>query len=212
MSQTLTLPTEIKANGEGGFEGYGSVFGNVDLGGDVVLKGAFAESLKERTPAMLWSHDPSQVAGVYTKAFEDDNGLVVRGEFADTDLGRTTRTLVKMGAVSGLSIGFSTKDYEYTKDGERLIKQADLFEVSLVAMPMNESARINMVKSYTGGSEREIELLLRDAGASSKHAKTVVSQIFTRDAEDDDDAWLRAFKSETDSMRLDVMCNAIKGA
>lgn len=212
MSQTLTLPTEIKANSAGGFEGYGSVFGNVDLGGDIVAQGAFRESLEKRMPAMLWSHDPSQVVGKYTKAVEDENGLLVAGEFANTNLGNTTRTLVKMGAVSGLSIGFSATDIDYNKDGMRVIKQAELFEVSVVAMPMNEAARVSMVKSYTGGSERELEYLMRDAGCTREHAKQVVSSIFTREAPEDDDAWLKAFRAETEQARLEVMCNAIKGA
>jgi hypothetical protein len=53
----LDLKLEVKAGPEPGtFEGYGAVFGNRDRDGDIVQKGAFAESLKARTPALLWQH------------------------------------------------------------------------------------------------------------------------------------------------------------
>jgi phage head maturation protease len=58
-------------NGDGHIEGYASTFGNVDLGGDVVMSGAFRKSLSEDMPKMFWMHDPSEPIGRWTAAQED---------------------------------------------------------------------------------------------------------------------------------------------
>nr|NIS40236.1 HK97 family phage prohead protease [Desulfuromonadales bacterium] len=69
-AQVLTFPFEVKQIGEREFEGYGSTFGNVDLGDDIVVRGAFKRTLAEHRkagtmPLMFWMHDPRQVPGVW---------------------------------------------------------------------------------------------------------------------------------------------------
>src|ERR1051326_3759809 len=88
----ITVPLEIKSLKYREFEGYGSVFGNKDLGGDVVVQGAFAKSLAAHEdagtmPQMFWMHDPSRVPGKWLKMAEDDHGLFVHGQLAPTPLG-----------------------------------------------------------------------------------------------------------------------------
>ena len=81
----FTGSLEIKSLDEGGcFEGYASVFGVQDSDGDVIVKGAFKESLDEfkaagRMPKMLWQHDTRQIIGKWVEMYEDDNGLYVKG-------------------------------------------------------------------------------------------------------------------------------------
>ena len=54
MHDRLDVPFKIKAVSEDGlFSGYGSVFGVIDSYKEVVAPGAFAESLSQRTPALL---------------------------------------------------------------------------------------------------------------------------------------------------------------
>ena len=103
---------EVKAvNDDGTLEGYGSVFGVKDSYSDVIQKGAFEASIKQHKanksmPALLWQHDAGQPIGVWTEMSEDDNGLKVKGRLAmDTEKGKEAYALLKMGAISGMSIG-----------------------------------------------------------------------------------------------------------
>lgn len=196
--KSLSLQFDIKALRDNEFEGYGSVFGNVDLGGDVVMKGAFKRSLAEHRkngtlPQMFWMHDAAQVPGRWTEMSEDDEGLYVKGQFADTQLGREVRTLLTMKAVRGLSIGYVITDSDYDKAGNRLIKQADLWEVSVVSLAMNPQAQVEAVKarlSATGEyvqTKREFEKFLRDSGYSRSFAVKMASQIDCDDPRDADE-------------------------
>lgn len=191
-NNNLTFRLELKALEKREFEGHGSTFGNVDLGGDVIIKGAFQRSLKDHRdagmmPQMFWMHQPDQVPGKWTDMSEDAKGLKVKGVLADTQLGNEMHTLLSMQAVRGLSIGFRTVEADYDKDGNRLIKEIDLWEVSLVSLAMNPLARIEAVKSRLSQNgeyvptARELEDLLRDAGCSRRVAKTLITQIIDDD-------------------------------
>lgn len=185
MKPRLTTRLEIKALDDRQFEGHGSVFGNVDLGGDVVVKGAFKRSLAQhrktgKYPPMFWMHDPSRVAGKWLEMDEDAHGLKVRGELARTPLGDEMHELLKMDAVSGMSIGFQTVDQDYDDDGNRLLKEIDLWELSLVSLPMNPMAQIAHVKSQLSAAgeyvptAKEFERILREAGCSRKVARDII--------------------------------------
>lgn len=187
--QKLTIPLEIKSLEAREFAGYGSVFGNTDLGGDIILPGAFKRSLAEKRrvgqlPAMFWMHNPASVPGKWVDMSEDKHGLAVKGELAETPLGDEIRTLLKMEAVRGLSIGFVTKDQDYDNDGNRLIKEVDLWEVSVVSLPMNPLAQVVHAKSRLSAAgeyvptAREFERHLRDVGCSQRVAKTMISRLF----------------------------------
>ncbi len=214
MTQFLTVPLEVKALNDGELEGHGSVFRNVDRGGDVVVPGAFKRSLAQHKksgtlPQMFWMHDPSRVPGKWTDMAEDEYGLHVRGVLAETELGREMRTLAQMKAVRGLSIGYQVKDADYDADGNRLLKEIDLWEVSLVSLAMNPLARIEAAKARLSRdgeyvpTAREFERTLRDAGYSRKIAATLVGKVFDgadpsgmlaghlRDAGADDEASIR---------------------
>lgn len=193
MPQTLNIALELKAMNSREFEGHGSVFGNVDLGGDVVLPGAFKRTLASHKkagtmPAMFWMHQPDQVPGAWSDMGEDSKGLYVKGELADTQLGNEIHTLLKMKAVRGLSIGYRTVESEYDKDGNRLLKELDLWEVSPVSLAMNPLAKVEAVKarlSVAGEyvpTEREFERLLRDVGCSRKIAATLVAKLYDPDS------------------------------
>ena len=156
-------------------EGLGSVFHNTDQGGDIVLPGAFAKSLKTRNPAMLWQHKSDQVIGVWDEVRETPEGLFVKGRILNTALGNDAYELARHGALKGMSIGYATKDSETDrKSGVRKLKELDLFEVSLVTFPMNDQALISRVKQKPA-TERELEQALRDVGFSQSEAKQIVS-------------------------------------
>ena len=89
-----------------------------DSYGDLIAPGAFAASLKQRTPKMLYQHNSDQIAGVWTRAFEDPKGLFLEGTFLDTPLGIQAYKECKAGALDSMSIGFSTVKYSYDENTE----------------------------------------------------------------------------------------------
>lgn len=129
-------------------EGYASLFGECDQGGDVVGKGAYARSLtdiaaKGRNVKMLWQHDPAQPIGVWDEVREDAKGLWVKGRLLDTtQKGREAASLIAAGAIDGLSIGYRTVKATKNDKGQRLLTELELWEVSLVTFPMLPSARV----------------------------------------------------------------------
>jgi HK97 family phage prohead protease len=172
----LVVAFETKALDDAGrtFEGYGSVFGVLDSYADIVAKGAFRRTLKEskakgRMPALLWQHDPSKPIGVYEDMREDETGLIVKGRLSDTQLGREAYTLLKDGALSGLSIGFRTlKSKVDEENGVRTLTDIELWETSLVTFPANDAARVTGVKADGElPTEREFE---RSCGTQDSRA------------------------------------------
>lgn len=148
----------------GEFEGYGSVFGNVDQHGDKILPGAFAASLAEhkaagrRIPMHLNHGLPGlggrRGVGVWNDLTEDGRGLRVKGRISgmNTDPGRLLYEQIKDGAFPGLSIGYrlAPGGAAYgTKAGEprRTLKALHLAEVSLVDDPSNPGALVEGIKS-----------------------------------------------------------------
>lgn len=155
---------EVKADdsGEMSVTGYAAVYGNRDRVGDVIVAGAFTNSLKSgRKIKMLWQHDPNQVIGIWDDIIEDEKGLLVSGRFANTDKGKEVHELVKMGAIDSLSIGYRTKDFDYSNSGDRLLKEVDLWEVSVVSFPANELANITAVKSEFDEERELLDLMLK---------------------------------------------------
>jgi HK97 family phage prohead protease len=146
------LPFEIETKRLDGdqwtVEGYASTFGNTDLGGDIVAKGAFASHIAAGAKTrFLYSHDPAQVLGTATRLSEDDSGLYGSFRISKTPLGESVRTLLKDGALDSFSIGYIPRDFDFDqKAGTRTLKDVELLEVSVVAMPMNPAAVVTAVK------------------------------------------------------------------
>lgn len=186
-----SFPFEIKTISEtGAFTGYASVFGNEDLWGDIVVAGAFSKSIAEKKPAMLWQHNSDEPIGVWAVIKEDDKGLYVEGQLLIDGVAKAKEAyeLLAAKAISGLSIGYRAVSWEWrkkddSKDEVRLLKEIDLWEISLVTFPANTEARVGDVKDLN--TLRDIEGFLRDAGCSRNEAKGIIAQI--RDAQRDAD-------------------------
>ncbi|MCF6302082.1 MAG: HK97 family phage prohead protease [Devosiaceae bacterium] len=133
----------------GFFSGYASIFGEVDQGGDIVMPGAFSNSLAKKSLngiRLLFQHDVKEPIGRVLQLFEDQNGLKVEGQLTKgVPRAQALGALIENGALDGLSIGFRT--IRSTKDkisGHRRLLQIDLWEVSIVTFPMMERARITL--------------------------------------------------------------------
>ena len=191
--ESIEIKSSIKAymdddedKTHGTFEGYGSVFGNKDLGNDVIEQGAFAKSLKRRKPQnvkLLYQHKSDMPIGVFDEIKEDEHGLIVKGRLAlKTQAGAEAYELLKMGALDGLSIGFRVNPKEVSYDkrgGKRIIKEVDLMEVSLVTFPMNPQATVRSVKGEEI-SIREWENGMRDAFSLSRSEAKVAAKAVTK--------------------------------
>ena len=191
--KTKQFALEVKDLSEDGtFEGYGSVFGNLDSYGEVVEPGAFTKSLarhaKEKTsPLMLWQHNWEHPIGVWDHLEEDRKGLFGKGRLLrGVQKADEAHILMKNGAIRGLSIGYREVRVEPDGNNRKLI-ELDLMEISPVSFPANRRATITAVKSermeefarrLRDGEPmpvKEFEDILREAGVPKAMAVQIAS-------------------------------------
>lgn len=185
----------------GMFEGYASVFNNVDIFGEKVLPGAFVDSLVDKkrrgmSIKMFWNHNPSEPIGRWLDMAEDSKGLFVKGQInLQVQRAKEIHLLMLDGAVDSMSIGFFTEEADF-EDGVLLLKRLNLLEVSPVSLPANDRARIDDVKSAervarfdqfcaalkagTPLPVKDFEDLLREAGVPKSMAKQIASVGYAR--------------------------------
>lgn len=196
--KTKDFALQVKDLAEDGtFEGYGSVFGNVDSYGEKVLPGAFVKSLAAHrregsSVLMLWNHDPHQPIGVWEDLAEDAKGLWGKGRLLlEIQRAKEVQTLMRNKAIGGLSIGYREVDVDDDK-GVRLLKELNLYEISPVTFPANRRARIESVKSermdefarrLRDGDPmpiKDFEDILRDAGVPKSMATAIASHGYAK--------------------------------
>lgn len=208
--ETRAFCLSLKAVGEDGVvEGYGSVFNVEDSYADVIEAGAFLKSLAAHKkagtmPAMLWQHSALAPIGVWSEMKEDSKGLWIKGQLClDTVQGKEAYALLKMGAITGMSIGFASKNWNYDRETDvRTLTEIELWEVSLVTFPANEKARVTQVKSATEiVAPKDAEQILRDAGFSKADATAYVSRVM-RMGEERRDSAQSAAKAQQAAQRL----------
>jgi len=192
MKNRFDVPLKIKSiNEKGEFEGYGSVFGVKDSHSDIVVAGAFQKSLarwneKGQLPALLWMHKLDEPIGIYTEIKEDENGLLIKGRLLidDDPLAKRAYAHMKAGSITGFSIGYELIDYEWDRDKQAFIlKEIDLWEISLVLFPSNDESRLIDVKTtlLRGDTPQPkiVEKHLRDVGFSRQQAKAFMAKGFS---------------------------------
>lgn len=178
---TKSIDLDLKSlTDTGRFSGYGSVFGNVDKGGDVVEFGAFGKSLElwsksDRSVPTLWQHKTDEPIGAWSNLTEDKHGLLGDADLwiEDAPYARIAHKGMKTKTITGLSIGYRIKRDTYDKKtGVTTLHELDLVEISVVTNPMNDAARMTDVKSMieagTLPTMKEYEDFLREAGGFSK--------------------------------------------
>lgn len=182
-----TFPFEVKSTQEVEnnftFEGYASTFNNIDYGDDMVIRGAFADSLARNSQVpILWQHQMSEPVGVSIQLYEDEKGLFIKGNLPKDDTLVSGRIIpqMKVGSIKEMSIGFFTKDSEMLKNGIRALKQIELFEVSLVTKAMNSQALVSGFKSFAGTTR--LPLAPRDRAWDSTQAERRIRE-YTKSTE-----------------------------
>ena len=145
----------LKQEEEGIIEGYAATF-QVDKVGDIIRRGAFAETIKAGDQMFLYQHNPSNVIGVIETLEEDNRGLKIRARIArGVQAADEAYNLAQMGAIKAFSIGFRPLDAdiptrsEASRGARRALKTVDLREVSLVSFPVNPRASVSSVKAET---------------------------------------------------------------
>ena len=182
---------DIKAVSDAGaIEGYGSTFGGPpDLGGDIVQPGAFIDNLAAHKragtmPLMFFGHKSSDLTiGSWQDMAEDGKGLWVAGQLdmEDPYASKIQRKL-KAKEMRGLSIGYDVvaAEPDPKRQGVRLLKKLNLWEVSVVNLPMNVRAAVDTVKSFTASGELpslpQFEEFLREAGFSKTQATAIAGK------------------------------------
>ena len=159
---------QIKKSSEGihVITGYGATFNNVDRGNDTILPGAFKKTIERhkqenRPVRMYFQHDSKEIIGGFDahSLREDAKGLHVTGQLnLGVQRGIEVTNLIKQGVLSDFSIGYSIVDFDF-KDGVRILKELDLWEISVVSEPMNTEARIlskSIGKEYNKVAIREL--------------------------------------------------------
>lgn len=181
MLSKIDAPFEVKAaDGEGNFEGYASVFNNVDLGDDIILPGAFTKVKTTRSGQLKLAlfHDLTRLVGA-ADFKQDDRGLYIKGRMnLKVSYARDAYELMKDGTLDSMSIGFNTITAAYEERAGRtvrVIKEAELWEASVVPFGMNPEASIDSVKSDIRCFERALRERM---GLSQKEAAAVASQGF----------------------------------
>lgn len=153
----LTVPFEIKGVDleKGEFTGYAAIFDNIDLGNDLIERGAFTKTLQENGHRIkiCWQHDTKEPIGKPIELREDSTGLFVKGKVSQTTRGRDALILMRDGVVTEFSIGYDSVKYKFNGP-VRHLKEVKLWEISPVTFAMNPSAGIIAVKAMN-----ETELL-----------------------------------------------------
>lgn len=197
---------DVAATGE--FTGHAAVFGNVDQGGDMIIEGAFAETLRalEHKVVVLWNHMSHEPIGHPVEMMEDKIGLFVRGLLnQEVQRGREARALLKAEDISGMSIGFRVRKggAEFDEDtGVFKLLSLILREFSIVTFPMNELALTTGIKAERTGIKtvRQFEEFLLDTTQFTKRqAASIASHGFKEGL------------STGGELQLDNVLNALKG-
>ena len=204
--KTKNLSAQVKAVGDdlGEFEAIVAVFGNVDSGGDVIVKGAFADTLSEWSDSgdpipVVWSHDsndPFSHIGSVLEASETDTGLLVKGQL-DLDNPKAAQVfkLLKGRRVTQFSFAYSVLDGgPVQKDGETYfeLRRLKLYEVGPTLVGMNQatellSAKSDDVDAKAGRvlSAKNVELV-NDAISAADSLKSALKALLDGAAPNDD--------------------------
>ena len=154
----------IKNQDNGFFCGYASVFNTVDSYNDIILNGAFNNSIKYNNIKLCWQHDINNIIGNINILKEDSIGLYIEGQINRKDI----YSYVKNGIIDGLSIGYNVNKYYIDSKNRRVLEDIDLKEISIVNFPANKHANItyckainnkDYIKELIKNIDRNIEIL-----------------------------------------------------
>jgi HK97 family phage prohead protease len=141
---------------DGGLDIKGSASTNsLDRAGDVIESGAWTKGGLENfknNPVILFNHNYDRPIGRAKEIGVSENGLELTARISKS--AGEIKDLIKDGVLGAFSVGFKVKDAEYvTETDGYTIKDAELFEVSVVSVPCNQNAVFSLAKSFDSMEE-----------------------------------------------------------
>jgi HK97 family phage prohead protease len=161
----MGLRVKSESDGSVVFEGYANK-AIVDRGNDMIGKKAWKLDNYKKNPIVLFNHDHTKPIGKMLDVQATDEGLFVKGRISnskDPDISRI-RDLVKEGILNSLSVGMRVHD-EDRQDGINVIKSAELHEISVVAVPMNQDSQFTAsTKTMEASLVDVMEVITKEVG------------------------------------------------
>ncbi len=161
MNKIFHYTSTFKALGEGedgsiDIKGSASTNG-LDRAGDIIESDAWTKGGLENfknNPIILFNHNYDKPIGRATGLEVNDKGLDISAKISKA-AGDVTQ-LIKDGVLGAFSVGFRVKDADYmTETDGYKIKDAELFEVSVVSVPCNQGATFSLAKSFDNMEDYE---------------------------------------------------------
>ena len=152
---TSTFKSEPQEDGSVMVRGMAST-ADFDRAGDSIISDAWTKGGLgnfEKNPIILFNHDHNKPIGRATKVTPTNDGLHMEAKISKH---AECADLIKDGVLGAFSVGFKVKDADYVKETDGLqIKDAELFEVSVVSIPCNQAATFSLAKSFDSEMEYE---------------------------------------------------------
>ena len=156
ISKSIPLQIEAKADAPAGtISAYLTTFGNSDVVSDIMAKGSLDKFIAKFNPQakklpMFYEHDHTSIIGEWTGLKADEHGVVGEGVlYTETTKGSDVYKLMKRNAVSSVSIGFRSSDFEKNDDGGRTFKEIeacrDLLWSLTLLMTKHRSCPLNLM-------------------------------------------------------------------
>lgn len=165
--------------------GYAAIFGNKDKAGDILLRGCFSKSIRERGPEsgandkiiFLWMHDMSEPIGLPTILREDEKGLYFEARIDEIELGDRAITQLESGTLNQFSIGYEyvweNCEWDYEKEA-LIVREVKLYEISVVSIGCNGETEYLGLKSIEDCEkaykemDEEVSLLCKNMSLSKQ--------------------------------------------
>lgn len=152
---TSTFKSETQEDGSVMVRGMASTV-DFDRAGDSIVADAWTKGGLgnfEKNPVILFNHDHNKPIGRATKVTPTGDGLHMEAKISKH---AECANLIKDGVLGAFSVGFRVKDADYVKETDGLmIKDAELFEVSVVSVPCNQAATFSLAKSFDSKQDYE---------------------------------------------------------
>ena len=131
----------------------------VDRGGDIINKDAWKLDNFGKNAMILYNHDRNKPIGKAVAVEPRDEGLYIKARISGSSDPEITkiRDLIREGILNTFSVGFDCKNEEKSADGHNVIKEAELFEVSVVTLPMNQDSTFTVSKKLADVKTAAIE-------------------------------------------------------
>lgn len=174
--------TDFTTGENGSISGYFATFDHDhgDSYGDVIRNGAFAGTIARRKKAghpfpLCYGHDFNQIIGMVTDIGEDDKGAYFSADFFPTDRAQEIRSIVKAGALWQFSFAYDTLDSKKITAGDgstvNELRELELYEISIVAIPANPRAVITDIKEYRRNSKHDLLLSIHEINQEQEATK-----------------------------------------